>query len=148
MATHDFTTVVTVNASAQAAFDAITRPREWWGKDIQGAPDSLGDEWTYRYKDLHSSRQKTTDLAAGQRVVWQVTDSTLSFLQDKSKWTGTSLVFDIAEKGDKTEIRFTHAGLVPDVECFDVCSSVWIGLIQDSLRQLIETGTGRPDTVE
>jgi hypothetical protein len=43
-----------------------------------------------------------------------------------------------------TEVRFTHAGLVPEYECFDVCSNAWGFFIGDSLRNLITTGDGTP----
>lgn len=148
MTNQSFTTVILVDQSPQAAFDAINRPREWWGKDIDGRTDRLGEEWTYRYKDMHVSKHRTSELAPGKRVVWDVVDGQMSFLQDKSEWTGTKLVFDIARKDDKTEIRFTHARLVPAAECFDICSNAWSGLIGDSLKGLIETGQGLPDTVE
>ena len=81
-------------------------------------------------------------------MVWHVTDGTLNFVKDRTEWTGTDLIFDISEKDGKTEVRFTHRGLVPSVECYDTCSDVWGGLIKGSLRQLIETGTGNPDDVE
>lgn len=131
-----------------AAFDAINRPRDWWGKEIEGRTDRLGEEWTYRYKDMHVSKQRTTEFVRGRRVVWHVADAQMNFLKDKSEWKNTDLIFDIARKGDKTEIRFTHAGLVPEVECFDVCTNAWTGLIADSLKGLIESGQGLPDTVE
>lgn len=148
MTNRDFTTAIVVDRSAKQAFDAINRPRDWWGQDITGETDRLGSEWTYRYKDMHVSRQRTVELVPGRKVTWDVVDAEMSFLKDKAEWTGTRIVFDIATKGDRTEIRFTHVGLVPDVECFDVCKSAWSGLIGDSLRQLIETGEGLPDTVE
>jgi hypothetical protein len=144
----DFTTAILVSATPQQAFDAINRPRDWWGREIIGATDRLGEEWTYRYKDMHFSKHRTTELVPGKRVVWDVLDSELSFLQDKSEWKGTKLVFDIAPNGDKTEVRFTHVGLHPEVECYEMCEPAWTGLIQDSLKALIESGIGLPDTVE
>lgn len=144
----DFTRIITVNASPEAAFAAINQPRAWWGKDIEGDTASLGAEWTYRYKDMHFSKHRTTELVPGKKVVWDILDSEMSFLQDKSEWKGTKLVFDIAPNGDKTEIRFTHVGLVPHVECYDICTDAWSGLLQDSLKGLIESGKGLPDTVE
>lgn len=148
MTNASFTTVVLVDQSPEAAFAAINNPRAWWGRDIEGQTDRLGAEWVYRYKDLHVSRQKTSELVPGKRIVWDVVECQMSFLKDKGEWTGTKLVFDIARKGDKTEIRFTHQGLVPEVECFDICKNAWSGLIGDSLKQLVETGKGLPDTVE
>ncbi|MCV3206225.1 SRPBCC domain-containing protein [Mesorhizobium sp. YC-39] len=148
MASNSFTTAILVDQPPMAAFDAINRPRNWWGKEIEGRTDRLGEEWTYRYKDMHVSKQRTTEFVPGRRVVWHVIDAQMNFLKDKSEWKNTDLIFDIARKGDKTEIRFTHAGLVPEVECFDVCTNAWTGLIADSLKGLIESEQGLPDTVE
>jgi len=70
-------------------------------------------------------------------VVWLITDSKLNFIKDKNEWTGTKISFEIARKGDKTEIRFTHFGLVPDIECYDDCSNAWSSYINNSLRKFI-----------
>lgn len=148
MTSRDFTTTILVDRTAKEAFDAIIRPRDWWGREIEGQTDRLGEEWTYRYKDMHFSRQKTIELVPDRKVVWQVVDAQMNFLQDKAEWRGTEIVFDISPKDGKTQIRFTHAGLVPEVECFEVCKNAWSGLISDSLLELIETGEGLPDTVE
>jgi len=51
---------------------------------------------------------------------------------------------EIAETGDKTELRFTHFGLVPTFECYGDCSGAWGFYINDSLRGLITTGKGQP----
>jgi hypothetical protein len=47
-----------------------------------------------------------------------------------------------------TQIRFTHVGLVPDYECYDLCRDAWGTYIRDSLRSLIQTGKGRPSPDE
>lgn len=44
-----------------------------------------------------------------------------------------------------SEIRFTHVGLVPDYECFDVCDVAWSFYIQQSLRSHITSGAGQPN---
>jgi len=82
------------------------------------------------------------------RVVWQVLDNFFNFTEDKTEWTGTKMIFDISPQGDKTELRFTHQGLVPTYECFDVCSDAWDTYINGSLKGLITTGRGRPNEKE
>ena len=72
----------------------------------------------------------------------------LNFVKDKTEWNGTDIVFEIARKGDKTEVRFTHVGLVPTFECYDGCSGAWGFYINDSLRNLITTGKGQPNPKE
>jgi hypothetical protein len=36
----------------------------------------------------------------------------IGFVKNKTEWKGTDIIFEIARKGGKTELRFTHAGLV------------------------------------
>lgn len=74
-------------------------------------------------------------------MVWQVTDSKLKF-PNQSEWTGTKIVFDISEINNKTQVRFTHIGLVPEFECYGNCSWAWGELMQQSLHSLITTGKG------
>ena len=88
------------------------------------------------------------ELVPGKRVAWLVTDNHFSFTEDKTEWKGTKVVFDIAKKGDKTEIHFKHEGLVPSYECYNVCSDAWGSYIRGSLKNLIATGNGSPNTKE
>ena len=94
---------------------------------------------------MHLSKQKITEFIPGKKVVWRVLDSNLSFAKDKSEWNGTDIIFDISEKEGKTEVRFTHAGLVPQFECYGSCSNAWGTLINGNLRKLITTGKAQRD---
>lgn len=138
--TESYTTTFRVNQSPEAAFAAIINPRAWWSGAFEGDTAALGDVFTYRYQDLHYSRQEVTELVPGRRVAWDVLDADLSFLKDRSEWTGTTIAFDIVGTGSQTEVTFTHVGLKPEVECYDTCTDAWTALIQGSLKQLIETG--------
>jgi len=139
MATKDFTTNILVDQTPQEAFNIINNVRGWWTGEpgVDGNTDKLGDEFTYRYGNIHYSKQKVTELIPGKKVVWLVTDSELNFIKNKSEWTGTKIIFEIAKKGDKTEVRFTHVGLVPEIECYGDCSNAWSSYIKNSLRNFI-----------
>jgi hypothetical protein len=138
----NYTTSFSVDRTPEEVFDAINNVREWWAGEIEGSTDKLGAEFKYHYKELHRSTQKITELVPGKKVVWHVSDSRINFVKDKTEWNGTDIVFDITKKGDKTELRFTHEGLVPTKECYGDCSDAWGFYIKDSLRSLITKGKG------
>lgn len=138
----DFTTTILVDQTPGEAFDAITNVREWWPGEINGETKKLNDEFTYQYKEFHYSRQKLIEVVPDKRIVWLVTDSQLNFVKDKDEWTGSKISFEISKKNDKTQVRFTHQGLVPQQECFDSCSNAWTDIVNQSLRSLIVTGKG------
>jgi hypothetical protein len=143
MSKRDFTTVISVDQSPEQVFDAITNVRGWWTGEIEGSTDELGAVFEYRYKDFHRSTQKVSELVPGKKVVWHVVDSHLGFADHEKEWTGTDIVFEIVPKSGKTELRFTHVGLVPAFACYGDCSGAWGFLVGDSLRSLITTGKGQ-----
>lgn len=137
------TATILVTATPDAAFAAICNVRQWWTGEITGNSAALGDRFTYRYKQMHTSTQEVTEMVPGRRIAWQVLASNLSFLSDPSEWAGTSIVFDIEPAGGQTRIRLTHVGLTAQSECYDACASGWGSLVNGGLKTLIETGTSR-----
>src|SRR5215510_1295448 len=144
----DYTTAFTVDQSAEEVFEAINNVRGWWSEEIEGRTEELGDEFTYRHKDVHYCRIRLIEVVPGKKLVWLVLDNFFNFTEDKSEWKDTKVIFELFKKDDQTEVRFTHEGLVPQYECFDVCSNAWGSYINGSLRRLITTGKGNPNPKE
>ena len=90
-----------VDNSLEQVFNAINNVRGWWSGEVEGETDKLGAEFTYRYQNMHRSKQKITELVPNKKVVWHVLDSSLSFLKDKSEWTGTDIVLMYSQKTAK-----------------------------------------------
>jgi hypothetical protein len=148
MSNQNYTTTITVDQTPEEVFAAINNVRGWWSEEIEGDTDKPGAEFKFRHRDIHRSTHKITEFVPGRKVVWHTTDSHLGFVDDKTEWNGTDIVFEILRKGDKTELRFTHIGLVPAIQCYGDCSGAWGFYVNDSLRSLITTGKGQPEQKE
>jgi hypothetical protein len=145
MSDHSFTTGFTVDQTPREAFDAISNVRGWWTEDIDGPTAAAGDEFRYRAEDIHVTRFRVTEAVPGRRVAWRVLENHFDSVEDTTEWADTTVEFDISEEDGRTEVRFTHRGLVPVYECYDNCSNAWSFFVNSSLRDLITTGTGRPN---
>lgn len=141
----NFTTAISVDQTVQEAFNAINNPRRWWSEEIEGSTDKLNDEFKYHFEDVHRCKLKIVESVPGKKVVWLVLENYFKFTKDKSEWIGTKIIFDIAEKENKTLISFTHFGLVPQYECYEICRGAWTNYIHNSLMKLIITGRGEPN---
>jgi len=145
---HGFNTAIVVDQSPKEVFDAITNPRGWWSANITGGTAKLNDEFTYKYKDVHHCTMKLIEVVPNQKVVWLVLDNYFNFLEDQSEWKNTKIIFEISEKGNQTQMHFTHEGLTPEYECYDICFEGWTNYIKHSLYNLITTGKGSPNPKE
>jgi uncharacterized protein YndB with AHSA1/START domain len=145
MTAKDFTTTILVDNTPEEVFNAINNVRGWWSEEIEGSTDTLNSEFDYHYEDVHRCKIKIIELVPNKKIVWSVLDNYFKFTKDKSEWKGTKIIFDIAKKDNKTEMRFTHEGLVPAYECYEICRDAWTGYIQKSLRNFITTGKGQPN---
>lgn len=148
MEAQNYTTGFTVDSNPASVFNAITNFRAWWSDEIEGSTDKLNETFFYHYKDVHLCKIKLIEMIPDERLVYQVVDNHFNFTQDKSEWIDTKLIFDISGDGKKTKVKFTHEGLVPEYECYDVCHDAWTSYIQGSLQSLITTGKGKPNPKE
>ena len=144
MSNKNFRVTLLVDQTPEDVFNAVTNVREWWSgyysETIEGRTEKLNDEFSFRAGGgAHYSKQKLIEVIPGKKIVWLVTDSELSFLEKKNEWVGTKIVFEISEKGGRTQLVFTHEGLVPEIECYDSCSPAWSQYLQNKLLPLIKS---------
>jgi hypothetical protein len=145
MNSKDFTTTILVDQTPKEAFDAINNVRGWWSEEIEGSTNKLNDVFDYHYEDVHRCQIKIIEFIPNEKVLWLVMDNYFNFTKDKSEWKNTKISFEISKQGNKTQIRFTHIGLVPAYECYTICEGAWSTYINDSLHKLIATGKGHPN---
>ncbi len=141
MTTENYSATYLVDSLPSEIFNSITNVREWWSglysEEIKGSSIKLNDEFTFTAGGgAHYSKQKLIEVIPFKKIVWLVTDSKLSFLKKKDEWTGTKLSFEISKLDNKTQVRFTHIGLVPTIECYNSCSNAWSQYMKEFLSPL------------
>ena len=150
MKNKNFTTTIIVDQTPEEVFNAVRNVRGWWSgyysEEIKGDTEELNDEFSFRAGGgAHYSRQKLIEVIPNKKVVWLVTDSKLDFLEKKDEWTGTKVIFDISTKVNKTQLVFTHDGLMPEIECYNACAPAWSQYLHNKLLPLITSGNGNTD---
>jgi len=146
MSDESYTAEFTVPRTPHQVYGAINDVRGWWEETIAGPTHEQGDEFTHWVPGVYYARIRVEQILPGKRISWRVLDNWMSFIGDQSEWKGTEIRFDLTPTDDGTHVRFTHVGLTPLDECFEVCRDAWGMYVTDSLPALITTGVGRPST--
>ena len=135
----DFAATLSFNAPAEAVFEALTTPAglaRWWTSwtSISGSGLAGGELTFVGGGDPLVLR---VDEAERPSVVrWTPTRSPLP------DWVGTTITIAISpNESGGSRLHFRHAGLTPQLECFDLCSNHW-GLYLARLVDYVDRGGG------
>jgi hypothetical protein len=133
----DFETSRTPNQCFKTLLDV----RKWWtglyGEEIEGSSEKINDEFSFTAGNgAHYTRQRLIELVANKKMVWQVTESNLSFLKNPDEWVGTKICFEIYQQEGKTQVSFIHQGLVPKIECYKGCAGAWTAYLENLAKLL------------
>jgi len=136
-----------LEAGPAIVYAALATPeglRGWWSQDSDIATD-VGGTHHFRfgrhYKDMRIER-----LEPGREVRWTCTRAhiAMSEFTRHDEWVGTQVVFRLLPDAQgRTLLEFEHIGLVPALECYDLCNNGWRYFL-DSLRKFVESGRGTP----
>lgn len=135
---------ITVPVTAREAFEKVCRVKDWWAINFTGCADQLYDRFTVHFARTTWGMMEIIGIIPNQRIVWKVVDCYLPIFSDPTLWKGNQIVWDIIPDGDQTHVTMTHAGLTPEVECYEDCRKGWNFYIGESLHKLLITGKGLP----
>lgn len=147
MSNQNFAARFSVDQTPEAVFTAICNVRGWWSEGIEGQANKVGDRFIHSVLDLHRCDIAVKEMIPGRKVVWRVVENYFSFTKDKSEWTGTEIVFEIARSATAPSLASRIWALASEYECYDVCRDGWTTYI-NSLRDLVVTGRGQPNIGE
>lgn len=122
-------------------FQFLQNVQNWWsglfGEVISGKSNQIGDEFSFSAGDgVHFSKQKLIELNPDKELVWLVTDSNLSFLNNTHEWENTKIKFNLEAVDGGTQVTFTHEGLIPKIECYKNCAGAWTQYMENLEKSL------------
>lgn len=129
---------VTINASAQATYDAITQEtglQGWWSEHshIEGSLASVSF-----YNNAVTFKLRVTKQEPNTQVVWAVEAGA-------PDWPGTEITWVLAEDNGQTTLNFAHRGFPSTEGHFANVNYTW-GWYATSLKFYLEKGKGMPHT--
>ena len=131
-----------IRAPAERVYEAVATARGvagWWTRDTTGTA-KVGGTVTSRFlredgKEIGHMVFDVTKLEPNREVRWRFTDG-------PPEWIGTDDL-QLSQDGDMTILVFGHRNWKEQVEFTAHCSMKWAVFLM-SLRELLETGSGRP----
>jgi uncharacterized protein YndB with AHSA1/START domain len=112
----------------------------WWTKATTGK-STPGGRLQFRFQapsgeEIGAMEFEVLTLKLDQEVRWRCTAG-------PEEWVGTDVTFELKQEGDFIVLLFGHRNWREPVEFTAHCSMKWAVFLL-SLRQLLETGQGRP----
>jgi uncharacterized protein YndB with AHSA1/START domain len=132
-----------IKAPVSKVYAALSTPEGiagWWTKDTSGVSE-VGDTIEVRFhsregKQIGHMIMKVEALDLDARVQWRVTAGPV-------EWVGTDVVFNLSQEGTQTIVLFGHKNWREVNDFTSHCSTKWATFLL-SLRELVETGKGKP----
>jgi len=126
-------------AKVYGALSTVEGVAGWWTKETTGE-SKVGGVITVRFSDHGVEKGKmdmeVVKLNPGREVHWR-------FKAGPPEWVGTDVTFSLSQDGEYTILVFGHRNWREAVEFMAHCSMKWATFLL-SLRQLVETGRGKP----
>jgi|SRR5579883_3485299 len=140
----DYSCTVEAKVSAEEAFKKIARIADWWNQRATGEAEKAGDTFRVDFGETWVDFE-VVEAIPNKRVVWRVTDCHLHWLENRTEWKHTRVIWGLSTENGATTISMTHEGLTPQIECFERCEAGWDFHVRKSLLRLLNENAGLPD---
>lgn len=127
-----------------AALSTIEGLSGWWTKDTVGQ-SVVGKLVVFRFQNpkgetIGEMGMEVAALEPGKKVAWKCKSG-------PKEWIGTDLTFHLSEADGLTIVLFAHRHWPEAEEFMSHCSTKWAIFLM-SLKELAETGKGKPSPVD
>lgn len=149
MTSQNYTRTITVNASADEAYQALTTGMHNWWTTPDAPMKKVGDRSKFTFPPGKSYWTFEASVLDPEKRVEMICVDALHLHEGMPKeieteWLNTRVGWDIKRRDGKTDITVVHDGLVPTLHCYEVCEAGWDMFFVDSLKAFLDIGTGKP----
>lgn len=127
-------------AKVYAAVATVSGVAGWWTEETSGESKPGGTlKVLFRTPDggeMGKMEFEVLELSRDQSVRWRVKAG-------PPEWLGTDVTFQLTQDGEYTLVNFGHVNWREPVDFMGHCSTKWATFLL-SLKELVETGKGRP----
>lgn len=130
-----------IRAPAAKVYQAVATAQGvagWWSRDTTGtaAGGTVESRFHRDGREIGRMDYRMERVEPDREIRWR-------FTEGPPEWIGTEATFHLTQDGDMTILVFGHRNWREPVEFMAHCSMKWAVFLL-SLRELLETGTGRP----
>ena len=145
MSGQSYSTEILISAKPESVYKTITKDIDKWWTELSNQAVQNGDQLTVRFEKTTSWVMTVSEAFPNRSLVWKVVEANhdLDELVEKDEWKETTIKWEIAENETGSKVTLTHQGLVPVLECYEICHAGW-GFFLGSLKSYLETGKGYP----
>lgn len=127
-------------AQVYAALSTLEGLAGWWTRHTTGNPQA-GGHVAFRFHspaghEIGGFGMEVLALTPDQHVHWRVKEG-------PAEWLDTEIEFRLSQQDGQTIVAFSHRDWRDEGEFMAHCSTKWATFLL-SLRELVETGQGRP----
>lgn len=145
MSKQSYSREVLVSIKPDLVYQAIAEGIDKWWTEFSNQALKVGDQLVVRFEKNTFWVMTVSEATPNRSLLWKVVEANhdLEELSKKDEWKGTTIKWEIVAHKNGSKVTLTHQGLVPTLECFEICQADWDYFL-GSLKDYLETGKGKP----
>ena len=122
-----YSTDLLITAKPESVYNAITKDIGKWWTELSNQALQVGDQLIVRFEKSTSWVMTVSEAFPNRSLVWKVAEANhdLEDISTKDEWKGTTINWTIEGNEAGSKIAFVHEGLVPALECYEICEADW-----------------------